>query len=139
MKKMISMVTMLALTQTALAGSPKPEHCPSQEAILAAGLSTAHVEHDSGGWLFYKYYEKLGTTEKWGFAIGDIPAKTIDEAYTKAEKALESLRVVGEPEQRMGVWMCSYVSDEKYLAAAFTEPQSSDQSVNGLRRSLLNR
>lgn len=132
MKKLITMIAMLVAAQAVFAGTPKPDHCPSAAAIAVAGLSQAYIQQDRDGWMVLKDYQYLDTAEKWGYVIGNIDAETKEEAYQKAVKALESLRPIGEMQEIMGVWMCSYITAEQYLGAAFAEQSGQRKSVSAL-------
>lgn len=125
-KILIASLSLLALIGTAVSAGPvpvplKPEKCPCVCAIKAAGVTMVEQLHD-GTWVAGQDKNKFDTKEEWTFGIGFFEAKDRNEALSKANEALKTLRLVAGPTAYNGKWACTYDNAQGNHAGAITPP-----------------
>ena len=100
---------------------PKPEKCPSINAIQSVGIND-FKQQNTGLWAAGVHNNPYDTNEDWTFVMGDINATGIDDVRNKVTTALSTLyfQYGPTPIPQLGVWSCLYNNAAGYLSNAFT-------------------
>ena len=113
--KKILLCTLAALSVTPItwAQQPRPEGCPSINAIQTVGFDSAGKDNDHYSVCQTSNYD---TSNKWTFVIWRVNASSQYEAYSKAIAALATLSGSPEPEYLNGHFVCRYNIGDAYTA-----------------------
>lgn len=112
----------LLLSQGAHALPPKPDHCPSIEAIVARGVDVAGQQYD--GWAAGVLSENYDTDLPFTFVVGFFQVQDEESAKAKAKQVLPHLVFQEGPfyNELSDIWLCNYNTGTPfgYIASAWT-------------------
>lgn len=114
MKKIIFGLTVLSISLNAQSAPipPKPNHCPSMQAIQSLGFDLVQKD-DTNSWSIWKLKAAYNTNATWDLGIG-VSAKNSSEAAAKAKLALSLVEQLDGPElsDDQSYWLCyQFVTD----------------------------
>lgn len=125
--KVVIASAMLALSQLAFADMPpKPEHCPTAEALKSSFFFFAQKDEQSPGYVAISM-GNYGTKDTWGFVMGFFEVGSMIEAILKANEVLPTLRGNPDPmpvdQPQVKTWACMYGVKGGYQAVAMSPLQ----------------
>ena len=125
--KVVIASLMLALSQLAFADMPpKPEHCPSAEALKSSFFFMAQKDEQGHGYVAISL-GKYGTNDLWGFVMGFFEVDSMVEAVMKANEVLPTLRGNPDPmpvdQPEVKTWACIYGVKGGYQAITMSPLQ----------------
>ncbi len=123
-------ILLASLLSSVVLANP-PTSCPTVDNIKEVGLSTNLARDAYGHWFAGRTSQFYGTAHKWTFVIGDISARTKEEALASAYQALVTLAHLSGPfKSTSNKWLCLYTNDFQLPAGAITPPINALQDIN---------